>query len=471
MKIMGTGIDYSTGDLLVQPMEEGVFGQKVQDALGANAGEVRSASRTSNMATTYRGEVERERAVDLGDPRAAGWTYLVNARDPQRAQIEEILRPLAEWRGMADPDSPLVYRDQYAGAWGDWLEDNYCPYFTEPLPHYVLIIGGPDLVPFHFQSFLDSAASVGRVAFDSLDELEAYVAKLLRIEQAPSPIVTRDTLFFAPDGGLEDPTYFSRRYMAEPLADEVRRQLGFDTRVMMGDDATKAGLMASLGGTNPALVYTASHGMEAPRQPLQFQQQVNGAICCQHDPQEPMDQWLLTGDDIPSTEPFLEGAIFFQFACFGYGTPAESDFMHWLGNPQLNAAKSFVAALPKRLLAHPRGPIAFIGHVDTAWLHGFDDPESPHLLDRWHPRIAPFVRAIDMLLGVQPVGLAMADMNKRYDLGNALLTNTIDRLQRGTIAITPEFHSRLVNAFIMRTDAQNYMVFGDPAVSLRIPAP
>ncbi len=33
----------------------------------------------------------------------------------------------------------------------------------------------------------------------------------------------------------------------------------------------------------------------------------------------------------------------------------------------------FVAALPKRLLAHPRGPIAYAGHRDTAWRHGFAD--------------------------------------------------------------------------------------------------
>ncbi|MGZ9190290.1 MAG: hypothetical protein ACXW39_09570, partial [Nitrospira sp.] len=36
---------------------------------------------------------------------------------------------------------------------------------------------------------------------------------------------------------------------------------------------------------------------------------------------------LLMPVPIPANEPFLEGAVFFQFACYGYGTPAQSDYM------------------------------------------------------------------------------------------------------------------------------------------------
>jgi hypothetical protein len=179
---------------------------------------------------------------------------------------------------------------------------------------------------------------------------------------------------------------------------------------------------------------------------------------------------LFAGEDIPMEEPFLEGAVFFQFACFGYGTPAESDYTHWLQNvPEKYAQEDFVAALPKRLLAHPRGPIAYIGHLDTAFLHGFADPGEPQTLDRWHTRIEPFVAAINRLLGVQPSGLAMEDMNNRYSVCNAILTNTYDRQQRGTLKWTDELGRRFLDYWIIRSDAQNYMIFGDPAAHLRIP--
>jgi hypothetical protein len=216
-------------------------------------------------------------------------------------------------------------------------------------------------------------------------------------------------------------------------------------------------------------VYTASHGLGAPSEDLEVQKRVNGAICCQRTPDvRTTKDWLFTADDVPADESFLEGAVFFQFACFGYGTPAESDFMHWLGGKPLNAKEDFVAALPKRLLAHPRGPVAFIGHVDTAWLHGFDDPELPFPTGLWDRRIAPFVQALNRLLAVEPVGRAMATMNDRYSTTNAILTGAYDRLRRGRVQQTPEFWSKLAETFVVRSDAQNYLVFGDPAARLRI---
>ncbi|MEZ6142538.1 MAG: hypothetical protein R3B84_18415 [Zavarzinella sp.] len=144
--------------------------------------------------------------------------------------------------------------------------------------------------------------------------------------------------------------------------------------------------------------------------------------------------------------------------------------MHWLGRPGLNASSDFIAALPKALLAHPRGPVGFIGHLDTAWLHGFADPDNPHILDRWHSRIEPFVEAVRTILRTNPAGLALANMSKRYDICNALLTGTVDRLRKNKLKVTPEFEIALASTFITRSDAQNYMIFGDPAARLRIPA-
>lgn len=471
MKIRGMGINYSTGGLLVKPLDEQVFAQKIQESLHRNAEEVRNLTRATVTATTFRGEVEREPTVDLGDPRAAGWTFLVNDNDPQRDEIIEALRPLAEHRGMENPEAPLIFRNEPPDEWFDWQQDNYFSLILEgkKVPHYILIAGDPEQVPFQFQSLLDSAASVGRVDFESLEDLKTYVEKVIRLEKAASPVVTREAIVFATDHGFEDATYFSHHYMAEPIAKRIHDRYRFKISSIIAEEATKANLLKSLSETRAALVYTASHGLGAPSESLEIQKRFNGAICCQELGTGPAQQWLFAADDVPLDQPFLEGSVFFQFACFSYGTPAESDFMHWLGNPELNAIEDFVSALPKRLLAHPRGPVAFIGHVDTAWLHGFDNPEDPYILEYWHPRIAPFVQAVDTLLKPQPSGLAMADLNKRYDVTNAQLTNAFDRLQRGRIQVTPEFQIRLANTFILRSDAQNYMTFGDPAVHIRIP--
>lgn len=467
MQIMGLGIDYRTGEPLVKPMDSKAFAEKIWASLNRNSQDFKKLTSMGGQALTFKGEIERK-TIDKGNPRDAGWTYIVNENDPQRDEISKILRPLAEHRGMKNPASPLFFGGETEEEWFDWLQENYYSIEHMDRPYYVAIVGGPESVPFRLQSLLDMAAAVGRLDFESLDDLKAYVEKVIKLENAAEPVTERKALIFAPDGGTEDPTYYSHHYMAEPLAEYISDEFELKSTTIVGEKATKKKLAAALLKEKPALIYTASHGLGAMGEPLDFQKEVNGAICCQHKKGEPFEKWGFTGGDVPFDKPFLEGSIFFQFACFGYGTPAESDYSHWLDKPELNCEKDFVAALPKKLLSHPKGPIAFVGHLDTAWLHGFDDPNNPYPSDRWNPRMSPFVSAVNNLLGTQPVGLAMSEMNERYGIGNAQLSNFLDRVQRNKVTFEARWQW-LVDTFITRSDAQNYMIFGDPAVRLRIP--
>jgi hypothetical protein len=470
MSIVGMGLDFE-GKPLFQPIDENAFEQSLINALALNADRLERSTKATATGFAFLGQVQR-RGIDLGDPLEAGWSFLVNKNDAQLSDIKAILEPLARHRGMSDPQSPLVFNNEPAEDWFEWLHDSYYALDLEgkKTPDYILIVGGPESVPFHFQSLLDTMASVGRVAFDNLDDLKRYVDKLLRLESAKEPTVSREALFFAPDGGPNDPTHFSRQYMAEPLADHVKAKLKFTVQSVTGDEATKPNLLAALRGHKPALVYTASHGLGAIGQSLDVQKRYNGAICCQHSGSLTLDA-LFAGDDVPCNGPFLEGAVFFQFACFGYGTPAESDYSHWTdGVPKKYASIDFVASLPKQLLAHPRGPIAYVGHLDTAFLHAFADPKAPATLERWNNRIAPFVKAVNQLLAVQPSGFAMRDMGQRFSDCNTLLTYTYDRDRRGKQNWTPEARARFLDTWITRSDAQNYMVFGDPAAHLQIPS-
>jgi hypothetical protein len=173
---------------------------------------------------------------------------------------------------------------------------------------------------------------------------------------------------------------------------------------------------------------------------------------------------------VPVDEPFLEGGVMYQFACFGYGTPAESDYAHWLGEDRVNAPESFVAALPKRLTAHPRGPVAFVGHVDLTWLHAFDDPDDPGIGTEWSSRMTPFTSAVERLLGPETAGQAMEEMNKRYAIANGMLASYFDQQKRGPLPEKPSFYRELVRTFLMRSDAQNHLLFGDPGVFVTMSA-
>jgi hypothetical protein len=123
--------------------------------------------------------------VDLNDVTKAGWTFLVSSQDPHVSEIIETLQPLAKHKGMNDPKMPLRFNGELPDQWFDWFQNNYYSPLSEGkrVPQYILVVGNPMLIPFRFQSLLDSAASVGRLDFDSTDQLAAYINKILSLKK------------------------------------------------------------------------------------------------------------------------------------------------------------------------------------------------------------------------------------------------------------------------------------------------
>ena len=78
---------------------------------------------------------------------------------------------------------PLDDNGEGPEEWADWQTDNYSD-LIDKKPFYILILGGPKEVPFHFQSMLSTMAAVGRLDFDSMDDLSTYVEKIIRLEKA-----------------------------------------------------------------------------------------------------------------------------------------------------------------------------------------------------------------------------------------------------------------------------------------------
>jgi len=64
----------------------------------------------------------------------------------------------------------------------------------------------------------------------------------------------------------------------------------------------------------------------------------------------------------------------------------------------------------------------------------------------------------------------MHDMSTRYNSCNAVITDTYDQQQRGRLQWNDRLKARFLDTWITRSDAQNYMIFGDPAARLRIPS-
>ncbi len=465
MEIMRLGLD-PCGNRLFPTVHEEQMADELLGSLTPHASRLEAQASIATRGCVFRGELERV-VEDPGDPLTAGWTFVVRADDPQREELQHIIKPLAEHRGMEHTDCPLVY----CGDPSQFVEDYLGLGLTErKVPQYVLILGQPEQIPFQLQSILQVVAKVGRLGFTHLDHLQTYIEKLLRLENAADPHVKAKAVFFAPDHGRPDPTYFSRHYLAKPLAEHVLSNSKIAVRTLLGNDATKEQLLAEF-PSRPAVLFIASHGLGATSESAEQQQRQNGAICCHH--LGPLaEKSLISADDVSSSQPCFEGAIVFQMACFGYGTPACSGFEHWFGHRlKVYAETEFLAALPQKLLAHPQGPLAYIAHLDTAFLHGFTDVADPNIAERWHPRISPFVRALDRLLQGQPCGFAVDGFYERAAFCNRYITDIYDRQQRGNLTWTYQVKASFLDRWILRGDSQNYMVLGDPGARIRIPAP
>jgi hypothetical protein len=82
----------------------------------------------------------------------------------------------------------------------------------------------------------------------------------MRIEQSNTFGLAKDAIVFATDEGLQDATYYSCRFMAEPLVTFLKNNLGINMKTLLRTKATKENLATELKKSQPALVYTASHG-------------------------------------------------------------------------------------------------------------------------------------------------------------------------------------------------------------------
>ena len=328
------------------------------------------------------------------------------------------------------------------------------------LPYYLLIVGDPAEISFRFQYQLDVQYAVGRLSFDTLEEYAFYAQSVVAAEQGALAAARRVSFFGV--ANPDDPTTaLSLRSLVEPLAARVARDRpDWPVETVLGPEATKAALAERLGGAStPALLFTASHGLGfPPSDPRHIPHQ--GALLCQDWPgpkagrgRIPQDYYL-AADDIPDAAP-PAGLIAFNFACYCAGTPVYDSFVS-NGEPKQIADRDFIARLPQRLLAHPRGgALAVVGHVDRAWTFSFDWPEAGEQLQ-------VFESALGRLLAGYPVGAAMEYFNQRYA---ELFTDLAEEQEEIRWGAKPDF-LEISSLWTAANDARSYVVLGDPAVRL-----
>jgi hypothetical protein len=462
------GIDPDTGTYAVPPVSIDDLAKQVRARPGVAA------------LTEAHGDVPRSFAVpfglDLTNLADVGWAVVFPEDAPP--EVRDALAPLVEHRRKQAGDLLKVFDYQKGEQVRDWYRRHRISAGTfeaTAVPYYLLLVGSPTAIPFEFQYLIGVEYAVGRLAFDKAEDYGRYAASIVAYETAPSVRNGKEIVYWG-TRHLGDPaTNLSASLLLDPLAngvpgtkgslkDPIHVKVGYARKLYSGDEAVRDALLGTLHSDKPpAVLFTASHGM-AVRSGKPNQVTDNGALLCQDWPgfgSVKREHYLAAADVADDAD--VSGLVAFFFACFGSGTPDADQFLMDLSQaataPPL-APQPFVAALPRRLLAHPNGSaLAVVGHVDRAWSFSIQPAKMTEA------QIGPFRNGLGFILDGCPVGHAIAQQfGQRYA---ALSTALLGAVSPTTPASMRPTDRDLVTFWLERNDAQNYLVLGDPAVRIR----
>jgi hypothetical protein len=470
------GIDGTTGDYLIAPMAERETAQ-----LAIKQPPDRDMVNSLRNAAKKAGEPHLGGAfdVDLEDLTQAGWAIIFH-QDEERT-VRKALAPLIAHRQKQIGNDEIVKVLEYRHGESvvSWLARHkiaFGPVEPDKVPFYLLLIGGPERIPFSFGHLLDTVYGVGRLHFGSIGGYKRYVESVIGYETEGKVRTSREVAFFGPCHKNDWPTKLSSERLVKPLALGTRDRKGvteraaqrariaYRAKLFEPKNSTKESLMnlfrPAAGEKGPCFLFTASHGLGWPNGHAD-QKKVQGALLCQDFPEVgrgPLKpDHYFAASDLPR-DARVHGLVCFHFACFSAGTPGQDRFSYQPGiPPQVLAPQPFFSALPQALLSHENGgALGVIGHVERAW-------QNSIVTEGAGPQLLPFENAIGFILSGLPLGWALKDFNERFAAQSANLTDVIDKVNLG-ISVPDR---QLAELWLDRNDAEGYVLFGDPAVRLR----
>lgn len=413
-------------------------------------------------------------SVDPCKISSAGWC-VVFGPDVQE-DVKEALRPLLRHREQEARPFYKEYTYQPGRPKMDFLGDHGAgpgPADPRHVPYYVLLVGDPRKISYRFQYELDVQYAVGRLCFESAAEYASYAQGVVDAEKKIEPPRPKRMTFFATSHPDDRATQRTRAELIEPLARKVRDERSdWSVHLIAGDDAVKPKLASLLGGPEtPALLFAAMHGLrfdleEEPERVLREQ----GSLLCQEWPGQ--EQWgerpiprefYFSADDL-AADADLRGMIAVLYACYSAGTPETSDFeMPIFGKAPRIAPHDLVSRLSQRLLGHPRGALAVLGHVDRAWTTSFSWTSAGQ------PQV--FENILARLVDGHPIGSATEYVNQRHaELASEVAGFYLDLQSRSRSSFEEDekFSVTFSRRLRANSDARNFVVVGDPAVRLAV---
>jgi hypothetical protein len=405
-----------------------------------------------------------------------GWGMIFPAEaDPNHvAVILEALSELVALRKEQAGERFRIFSSGYGYHRNDTADGFVARHGSQPgtpdvdrVPYYLLLVADPQSIPYQFQYELDVQFGVGRIYFETADEYAQYARSVLLSETPGQVCLAPQAVFFGVANKSDPATNLSAQSLIAPLYNYTLDkcvELGWNQPTLVQPaEATKNNLANFLGGDRtPALLFSASHGVGWPYGHA-HQYPFQGALVTQDwpgptVPAAPTRDMYFGAEDLDSQASLL-GTIAFFFACFGGGTPYWDDYAVARNRRrQALARRAFMAALPLRMLSHPRGgALAVIAHVERAWGYSF----------RWQGSAAEpksFQNLLYQLMKGIPIGYATEHLNLRYAQFATMLSSNFEnaKYERNFDPLT------ISTNWLATNDARGYAVIGDPAVKIPV---
>ncbi len=471
-----SGIDGDTGRYTFRGTTLASLARTVPTNPAADADEEREIENRRFREKEHLGPIE---GVDPEDLSQAGWGVIF--AEGGSPEVRENLRPLLDHRreqaGRYFRELHVRPGETVTGFLGRF-DRRPGPANPAKVPYYLLIAGGPEEIPYGFEHLLCVNYAVGRLHFDHPEDYATYARGVVAAETAERATAAAGPLgdqggervpratFFGPSNPDDKTTGQTSEHLVRRLAGWAREQPDWRVRELVAGDATKAALADQLrAGETPALLFLAAHGLSFSSGSRR-QRGEQGAILCQdwpgpkrwHDP-IPRQHYFAAADIDDNMA--VHGLVAFQFVCHGCGTPRFDNFAHRRdGPPRKIAPGPFVARLPQRLLAHPRGgALAVIGHFGRTWGWSYISPHTET------SQLEVFESTLKRLLDGRPVGWAMEYVRHSFATQAVWLSRWMPKIRSGLNRFSDR---ELVNNWTAFNDARNYVILGDPAV--RLPA-
>jgi hypothetical protein len=412
------------------------------------------------------------------------WAVVISEKYADDQEIRKALQPLIEHR----QGEIIVLNGSHPGAAIDTFGMDVCNRPVEERPYYLLVVGDIDVISMESYYFLQSFGGTGRLPFNTAEEIERYVAKVIAAESSFTS-EQADLMFIGTD--RDDTNTENFEGLINPLHDRFADQ-EFPVSLMGWGKATKSEIKGKLSeAPNHSLAFISAHGYEFLAEDtgdssnvLEMQRTYQGALILDDFIEESDDAFdssshqpgLLTASDVKDT-PFLKNGILFMHACYSGGTITRDTMPEWIHLPLRNRQipeVPFTSALSKALLLNPDGPIALLGHINRSYQYNY-----------YHPSVQgdsvtqdAYYMLIDRLCHGHTIGYGREIFRARaYEYMSQLMTishqiemklhGSCRHGMRGTVSKPIEAYEQAFLQYSFATcNYRNYVILGDPMCRL-----